>query len=85
MVCTLDSCTLLAFEPHNSDGRTNHLLGDHDYSLDRELPVAVVEQVLQTGAEQIDDQDVVQALLSKVINIRNAGYMALVSKQVAVR
>jgi hypothetical protein len=33
----------------------------------------MVEQVLQAGAEQVDDQDVVQALLAKVIDIRNPG------------
>ena len=78
MVCTLDSCALLAFERSNSDGCPNHLLGDHDYSLDRELPVAVVEQVLQTGAQQVDDQDVVQALLAKVVDIRDPGCDVLV-------
>ena len=78
MVCTLDSCTLLAFGPSNSDGCTNHLLGDHDYSLDGELPVAVVEQILQTGAQQVDDQDVVQALLAKVVDIRDPGCDVLV-------
>lgn len=54
---------------------THHLLGDHDYSLDRKLPVAVVEQVLQTGTEQVDDQDVVQALLAEVVNIRDPSCM----------
>jgi hypothetical protein len=59
-------------------GNTHHLLGDHDYSLDRELPVAVVEQVLQTGTEQVDDQDVVQALLAEIVNIRDPGCIASV-------
>jgi hypothetical protein len=57
---------------------THHLLGDHDYSLDRKLPVAVVEQVLQTGTEQVDDQDVVQALLTEVVNIRDPSCMVSV-------
>jgi len=35
--------------------RTYHLLRYHDDRLDRELPVAVVEQVLQAGAEEVDD------------------------------
>ena len=56
---------------------TYHLLGYHDNRLDGEFPVAVVEQVLQAGAEQVDDQDVVQALLAKVVNIRNAGWAML--------
>jgi hypothetical protein len=33
----------------------------------------VVEQVLQTWTEQVDDQDIVQAFLAKVINIRDPG------------
>lgn len=52
---------------------TYHLLGYHDDRLDGELSVAVVEQVLQTGAEQVDDQDVVQSFLAEVINIRDPG------------
>jgi hypothetical protein len=58
---------------------TYHLLRYHDNRLDGELPVAVVEQVLQAGAEQVDDQDVVQALLAKVIDIRNPGCDMLAS------
>jgi hypothetical protein len=54
---------------------THHLLGDHDDGLDGESAVAVVEEILETGAEQIDDQDVVQAFLAEVVDIRNAGWM----------
>lgn len=32
----------------------------------------MVEQVFQTGSEQVDDQDVVQSLLAEVVNIRDA-------------
>jgi hypothetical protein len=53
------------------------LLGYHDNCLDRELPVAVVEQVLQARAEEVNDKDVVQALLAKVVNIRDAGWAML--------
>lgn len=35
----------------------------------------MVEEILETGAEQIDDQDVVQAFLAEVVDIRNAGWM----------
>ena len=35
----------------------------------------MVEQVLQAGAEKVDDQDVVEAFLAKVIDIRNPGWM----------
>ena len=53
---------------------TYHLLCYHDNCLDRKLPVAMIEQVLETGTEQVDHQDVVQAFLAKVINIRDPGY-----------
>jgi hypothetical protein len=33
----------------------------------------VVEKILQRGAEQVDDQDVVEAFLAKVVDIWNAG------------
>jgi hypothetical protein len=47
-----------------------HLLGYHYDRLDGEFPVAVVEQVLQAG---VDDQDVVEAFLAEVIDIRDPG------------
>ncbi len=34
---------------------THHLLCDHDDGLDGELSVAVVEQILQAGSEQVYD------------------------------
>lgn len=33
----------------------------------------MVEEVLQTGAEEVNDQNVVEAFLAKVINIRDPG------------
>jgi hypothetical protein len=33
----------------------------------------MVEEILQGWTEQVDDEDVVKALLAKVINIRDAG------------
>jgi hypothetical protein len=48
---------------------TYHLLGYHDDGLDGKLPVAVVEQVLQAGAEQVDDQDVMETFLAEVITL----------------
>jgi hypothetical protein len=38
----------------------------------------VVEQVLQAGAEEVDDQDVVEAFLAKVIDVRDPGWRMLV-------
>jgi hypothetical protein len=34
----------------------------------------MVEEVFQTGTEQVDDQDVVQAFLTKVVDVGNPGY-----------
>jgi hypothetical protein len=50
-----------------------HLLGYHYDRLDGEFPVAVVEQVFQAGAKEVDDQDVVEAFLAEVIDIRDPG------------
>ena len=33
----------------------------------------MVEEVLQTGAKEVNDQNVVEAFLTKVINIRDPG------------
>ncbi len=55
---------------------TYHLLGHHADRLEAEPPVAVVKKILQRRAEQVDDQDVVQAFLAKVIDIGNAGCRA---------
>ena len=48
-----------------------HLLGNHDYGLDGEASAAVVEQILKGGAKQVDNQDVVKALLPEVIDVGN--------------
>ena len=50
---------------------SHHLLGDHDDGLDREPPVAVVKEILKTRAQEINDKDVVQTLLTKVVDIGN--------------
>jgi hypothetical protein len=33
----------------------------------------MVKEVLERGAEEVDDQDVVQAFLAEVVHVRNAG------------
>ena len=53
---------------------TYHLLCYHDHGLDGEFAVAMVEEVLQAGPQQVNDQDVVEALLTEVVDIRNAGW-----------
>lgn len=50
-----------------------HLFGNHHNGLDGEFSMAVIEEVFKAWAKQVNDQDVVKALLAKVIYIRNTG------------
>jgi hypothetical protein len=52
--------------------RTYHLLGYHHNGLGGEPAVAVVKEILETGTEKVDNEDVVQTLLAEVIDIGNA-------------
>ena len=54
--------------------QTHHLPRCHANSLYRELPPTHVEQVFEAGTQQVDDEDVVQALLPKVVYLRDAGW-----------
>lgn len=73
-----DACKQLMEESiHFISINTYHLLSNHDDSLDGELAVAVIEQVLQARTEKVNDQNVVEALLAKVINIRDPGYTSV--------
>ena len=38
----------------------------------------MIEEIFERRAEEIDDQDIVEAFLAKVIHIRYAGYLILV-------
>ncbi len=57
------------------ESATHHLPRRHANGLHRELPSTHIEQVLQARAQEIDDEDVVQALLSKVVYLRDSGCM----------
>ena len=50
-----------------------HLLCDHDYRLRREPSIAVVEKVFERGPKKVNDEDIMKALLPKVIDIRYTG------------
>lgn len=52
---------------------TYHLLCNHDDCLYGESAVTVVEEVFQTGSEQVDDENIVKTLLTKVVDIGNTG------------
>lgn len=49
-----------------------HLLGSHAHGLNRELTATHVEKVLEVRAEQVDDENIVQALLTEVVYLRDA-------------
>lgn len=52
---------------------TYHLFRDHDNGLDRKPTITIIEQILETGTQQVNDQDVVQPFLAKVVDVRDAG------------
>src|SRR5436305_1442864 len=82
MVWTRDNCADESLRRSTGEGEgwdslSDHLLGDHDDGFDGEPSVAVVEQVLQTRAQEVDDQYVVQSLLAKVVHVGDAGYRTM--------
>lgn len=52
---------------------THHLACGHAARLDRELAAAHVKQVLERGAEEVDDEDIVQPFLAKVVDLGDTG------------
>lgn len=78
IACTLDNYRRISLGDGEIGTSTHHLLANHDYSFDCELPVAVVEQVLQARPEQVDDQNVMHVLPAEVIGIRNPRCVMLV-------
>ena len=57
---------------HRGERSTHHLLRSHTDRLDGELAPAHVEQVLQAGAEQVNNKHIVQTFLAEVMNLRDA-------------
>lgn len=49
------------------------MLRDHHDSLNGEPSAAVVKEILERRAEQVDDEDVVQTFLSEVVYIGDTG------------
>jgi len=56
--------------------KTNHLLCSHTNSLYAELAAAEVEEIFQVRTQEVNDENVVEALLSKMVDLRNADYAA---------
>lgn len=49
-----------------------HLFRNHDDRLDAEPTAAMVKQILERGAQQVDHQDIVKTFLSEIVDIGNA-------------
>ena len=56
---------------------THHLLCNHNHGLDGEATMTMIKQILQTRAEQIYNEDVVKAFLTKVVDIGDASWGGL--------
>ena len=48
-----------------------HLIGQHKHCFKGEFAFAVVEKVLKTWSEQVDDHDIVVALNTEPVYVRN--------------
>ena len=46
----------------------------HANCLDRELAAAHVEEVFEIGPKEVDDEDIVEALLTEVVYLGDASY-----------
>ena len=76
---TISHTQIHSAKPATGKPQTHHLPRRHAHRLDRELAPTHVEQVLQARAQKIDDEDVVQALLPKVVYLRDAGCMTMIT------
>ena len=65
--------------------QTYHLISQHKDSFEGELALAVVEKVLKTGSEEVDDHDVVVSLNSKPVDVRDADYITKGDKKSEIR
>jgi hypothetical protein len=79
IVCTRDSCKLgeprtirLSLITKRKGTRPHHLSCSHADGLYRELPPAHIEKIFETGSKEVDDQDVVQTFLAKVVDLRDS-------------
>ena len=50
--------------------KTCHLFRSHANRLDAELAAAKVEEVFQVRAQEVDNENVVETLLTKMVNLR---------------
>ena len=56
--------------------QTYHLVGEHEDGFETKLALAVVEEILKTRPEQVDNHDVVVALDAEPVHIWDTNYSA---------
>lgn len=62
--------------PRMQKKKTDHLFRSHTNSLDAEFAAAEVEEVFQVGAQKVDDENVVETLLTEMVDLRDANCAA---------
>ena len=71
----LDSKAFEASKPSTKSSRkltTYHLIGEHEHRFEGKFALAVVEEVLERGSQQVDHHNVVVALYSEPVHVRDA-------------
>ncbi len=53
---------------------THHLTSGHTDSLNRKLATAHIKQILQTGTEKVDHENVMKTLLAEVVYLGYPGW-----------
>jgi len=51
-----------------------HLLGNHHHRFDGKFAPTHIKKVFERRSQEVNAEDVVEALLAKVVSIWNAGY-----------
>lgn len=60
------------------------MLGYHHDSLDRESSIAVIEKVFKRRSKKVDDENIVQTLLAKIVYVRYSGWLWLADRVILV-
>jgi len=74
IVCTRESWEAISSDTGSQILNTYHLLRNHHNGLCRESSVTMIKKVFERWSEKINDEDVVEALLAEIIDIRDTRY-----------
>jgi len=55
-------------------GQTHHLPGGHAGSLDAKLAATHIKEVLHAGPEEVDDENIVETLLTEMVDLGYSGW-----------